>query len=101
MLLECERPGPTFVSMMEAIKHMGEMRTVFGSLFGTLDEMKTALRPYVPENCEIDGITDVHTINDTTCVTVHLRPIRVPEIVVIDFIVDALGCQLNKTEDGC
>lgn len=100
VLLECERPGPTFASMMDAIKHMGTLRAVYRSLFGTLDEMKAALRPYVPTNCEIEGIADVCTVHDTVCVTVNLRPIRTPEIIVVDYVVDALGCQLNKAKDA-
>jgi hypothetical protein len=85
--------------MMEAIKYMGTLRAVYSSLFGTLDEMKAALRPYVPTNCEIEGVTDVHTVHDTIYATVHVRPVRAPEMIVIDYV-HTVGCKAIEEKDA-
>lgn len=89
VLLECERPGPTFESLMEAMNSMGSLRAVYSSLFGSLDAMKAALRPYVPTDCEIEGVSDVSVVQDTVYATVHVRPVVALPIINIDYVCTA------------
>ena len=83
---------------MEAMNSMGSLRAVYSSLFGSFDEMKAALRPYVPTNCEIDGVEDVRVVHDTVYATVRVRPVRAPDVIVIDYV-HTVGYKPDKACD--